>query len=287
MKMLVKAFTDTLTGTFSYVVYSEGQKECAVIDPVLGYDYRSGKTNTIGADEILEFVTSRGLQIEWLLETHMHADHLSSADYIRSKAGGKIAASEKVKTVQAVFGQIYNFEPEYYKADGLFDYFFKEDENFTIGALPAMALYVPGHTPADVAYVVNREAAFVGDTLFAPDLGTARCDFPGGDARHLFASAQRILALPPDTKLYLCHDYPPLGRERQNVVTVDAQRADNIHVRQGSDVETFVRAREARDATLAMPNLFLPSLQINIRAGVLPEPAANGKRYLKIPLDEE
>lgn len=287
MKMLVKTFTDFLTGTFSYVVYSEGQRECAVIDPVLGYDFRSGKTNTRGVDELLSFVMSQNLAIEWLLETHMHADHLSSADYIRRKAGGKIAASEKVKNVQDTFGKIYNFEPEYYKADGLFDYFFKDDEEFKIGNMTATALYVPGHTPADVAYIVNNEAVFVGDTLFAPDLGTARCDFPGGDAKQLFASAQRILSLPPETQLYLCHDYPPTGRERQSVVSVRDQRAENIHVRHGSDVSTFVKERETRDATLAMPNLLLPSLQINIRAGVLPEPSGNGKRYLRIPLGEE
>ncbi|MGV8864833.1 MAG: MBL fold metallo-hydrolase [Pseudomonas sp.] len=287
MKILVKTFTDTLTGTFSYIVYSEGRRECAVIDPVLGYDFRSGKTNTKGADDILAFVMSHGLVVTWLLETHMHADHLSSSAYLRSKVGGKIAASEKVKSVQAVFGKIYNFEPQYYKAEGLFDYFFREDEQFEIAGMPAIALYVPGHTPADVAYVVNNEAAFVGDTLFAPDLGTARCDFPGGDAKQLYASAQRILALPAETQLYLCHDYPPEGRERQSVVSVLDQRSKNIHIRHGVDMATFVKVRESRDATLAMPNLLLPSLQVNIRAGVLPEPANNGKRYLRIPLNEE
>ncbi|VVN80762.1 MBL fold metallo-hydrolase [Pseudomonas fluorescens] len=287
MKMLVKTFIDTLTGTFSYVVYRKDRKECAVIDPVLGYDFRSGKTDTKGADDILAFIVSQGLEVQWLLETHMHADHLSSSAYLRSKVGGKIAASEKVKTVQAVFGKIYNFEPEYYKADGLFDYFFKDDENFEIAGMPAVALYVPGHTPADVAYFVNNQAAFVGDTLFAPDLGTARCDFPGGDAKQLFTSAQRILSLPSQTQLYLCHDYPPEGRERQSVVTVADQRRNNIHVRQDSDIATFVKVRQTRDATLAMPNLLLPSLQVNIRAGVLPEPAENGKRYLRIPLNED
>lgn len=287
MQMLVKTFTDTVTGTFSYVVYREGRKECTVIDPVLGYDFRSGKTDTKGADGILAFIVSQGLQVQWLLETHMHADHLSSSAYIRSKTGGKIAASEKVKTVQAVFGKIYNFEPEYYEADGLFDYFFKDDERFEIAGMTAIAMFVPGHTPADVAYVVNNQAAFVGDTLFAPDLGTARCDFPGGDAEQLFTSAQRILSLPADTQLYLCHDYPPEGRERKSVVTVHDQRLQNIHVREGTDIATFVQVREARDATLAMPNLLLPSLQVNIRAGMLPEPAENGKRYLRIPLDED
>lgn len=285
--MLVETFLDTLTNTFSYVVYRQGETKCAVIDPVLGYDFRSGKTDTSGADEILAFVAEQGLEIEWLLETHMHADHLSSAAYIREKAGGKISASEKVKTVQAVFGELYNFEPDYYRTDGLFDYFFAEDETFTIAGMPARAMYVPGHTPADVAYVVNNEAAFVGDTLFAPDLGTARCDFPGGDAEQLFKSAQRILALPADTRLYLCHDYPPPGRDRTSVVSVDRQRQENIHVSQGADVATFVKLRQDRDATLAMPNLLLPSLQVNIRAGVLPEPAGNGKRYLRIPIDEE
>nr|WP_054096755.1 MBL fold metallo-hydrolase [Pseudomonas syringae group genomosp. 3] len=268
-------------------MYRENCKECAVIDPVLGYDFRSGKTDTKGADDILAFIVSQGLEVQWLLETHMHADHLSSSAYLRSKVGGKIAASEKVKTVQAVFGKIYNFEPEYYKADGLFDYLFKDDEKFEIAGMPAVAMYVPGHTPADVAYFVNNEAVFVGDTLFAPDLGTARCDFPGGDAEQLFTSAQRILSLPAQIKLYLCHDYPPEGRERQSVVTVDDQRSRNIHVRQGSDIATFVKVRETRDATLAMPNLLLPSLQVNIRAGVLPEPDENGKRYLRIPLDED
>ena len=287
MRMLVKTFTDTLTGTFSYVVYRKDRKDCAVIDPVLGYDFRSGKTDTKGADDIIAFIVSQGLEVQWLLETHMHADHLSSSAYLRSKIGGKIAASEKVKTVQAVFGKIYNFAPEYYKADGLFDYFFKDDEKFEIAGMSAVAFYVPGHTPADVAYFVNNQAVFVGDTLFAPDLGTARCDFPGGDAERLFTSAQRILSLPAHIKLYLCHDYPPEGRERQSVVTVDDQRRKNIHVRQGSDIATFVTVRQTRDATLAMPNLLLPSLQVNIRAGVLPEPAENGKRYLRIPLDED
>ena len=286
MKMLVETFTDTPTDTFSYVVYSEGQKECAVIDPVRGYDLRSGKTDTIGADEILSFISRRGLQIEWLLETHMHADHLSCGAYIREQAGGKIAASEKIKTVQAVFGALYNFDPDYYSADGLFDYLFADDEAFTIGAMPARAMYVPGHTPADLAYVVNNEAAFIGDTLFAPDLGTARCDFPGGDAEQLFASAQRILSLPADTQLYLCHDYPPAGRGRTSCVSVEKQRSENIHVRPGTDAASFVELRRARDAALAMPSLLLPSLQVNIRAGVLPEPANNGKRYLRIPLDE-
>lgn len=287
MTMLVKTFTDTLTGTFSYVVYRENWRECAVIDPVLGYDFRSGKTDTKGADDIIAFIVSQGLDVQWLLETHMHADHLSSSAYLRGKVGGKIAASEKVRTVQAVFGKIYNFEPEYYKADGLFDYLFKNDEKFVIAGMPAVAMYVPGHTPADLAYFVNNQAAFVGDTLFAPDLGTARCDFPGGNAEQLFTSVQRILSLPAQTKLYLCHDYPPEGRERQSVVTVDDQRSKNIHVRQGSDIATFVKVRETRDATLTMPSLLLPSLQVNIRAGVLPEPAENGKRYLRIPLDEE
>ncbi len=285
--MIVKTFIDTLTSTFSYVVYRENCKECAVIDPVLGYDFRSGKTDTKGADDILEFIVSQGLEVQWLLETHMHADHLSSSAYLRSKLGGKIAVSEKVKTVQAIFGKVYNFEPEYYKADGLFDYLFKDDEKFEIAGMPAVAMYVPGHTPADVAYFVNNQAVFVGDTLFAPDLGTARCDFPGGDAEQLFTSAQRILSLPAQIKLYLCHDYPPEGRERQSVVTVDDQRSKNIHVRQGSDIATFVKVRETRDAALAMPNLLLPSLQVNIRAGLLPEPDENGKRYLRIPLDED
>lgn len=286
MKMLVETFTDTLTDTFSYVVHGEGQKACAVIDPVRGYDFRSGKTDTTGADQILNFIARRGLQVEWLLETHMHADHLSSAAYIRDRAGGKIAASEKVKTVQALFGKLYNFEPAYYSAPGLFDYFFEAEESFTIGELPARAMYVPGHTPADLAYAVNDEAVFIGDTLFAPDLGTARCDFPGGDAEQLFASAQRLLSLPAATQLYLCHDYPPPGRERTSCVSVEVQRNKNIHVRPGGDKAAFVKLRHARDATLAMPNLLLPALQVNIRGGSLPEPADNGKRYLKIPLDE-
>ncbi|WP_020190367.1 MBL fold metallo-hydrolase [Pseudomonas putida] len=286
MTMIVKTFTDEASGTLSHVIYNHEYRQCAIVDPVLGYDSRSGKTDTHGADAIISFVREKNLEVEWLLETHMHADHLSGSAYLRAQLGGKIAASKHVREVQKTFGAIYNLSPDYYLTPGLFDYFFEEDEVFEIAGMRSVALYVPGHTPADTAYYINEEAAFVGDTLFAPDLGTARCDFPGGSATRLYRSAQRLLSLPCDTLLYLCHDYPPSQRSIRAITSVSEQRQSNIHVNGSVSLNDFVVMREARDSTLPMPNLLLPSLQVNIRAGVLPDKEANGTRYLRIPLDE-
>lgn len=284
--MIVKTFSDEASSTLSHIIYRHGHRQCAIIDPVLDYDPRSGKVDTHGAAAIINFVQEKRLEVEWLLETHMHADHLSGSAYLREILGGKIAASKHVREVQKTFGAIYNFSPDYFLAPGLFDHFFEEDEVFEIAGMRSIALYVPGHTPADTAYYVNQEAAFVGDTLFAPDLGTARCDFPGGSATRLYRSAQRLLNLPGETYLYLCHDYPPSERSLRAITSVAEQRQLNIHVNSSVSLNDYVVMREARDSTLAMPKLLLPSLQVNIRAGLLPIKEANGKRYLRIPLDE-
>lgn len=285
MQPRVKTFFDAPTSTFSHVLHAGPGTACAIVDSVLGYDPRSGRTDTRDADAIVDYVRSQRLEVQWLLETHVHADHLSAAAYLRGLLGGKIAASAAIRQVQKVFQGIYNLADGYCSEPGQFDHLFQPDENFRIGELRARALHVPGHTPADTAYRIEEGLVFVGDTLFPPDVGTARCDFPGGSAAQLYRSIRRLLALPGDTRLFMCHDYPPAGRKPQAACTVAEQRAANLHVRDGIGELDFIALRSQRDATLEMPNLLLPSIQVNIRAGVLPEPEANGRRYLKIPLD--
>lgn len=284
MKPSVEAFFDAGTSTISYVVFEAHGTGCAVIDSVLDFDPKSGHTRTDSADRIIAFVKREALQVEWILETHAHADHLSGAPYLRRHLGGKIAIGENIRTVQGVFKKIFNLEPAFRLDGSQFDYLFGADEKFTIGRLRAQALNVPGHTPADMAYAVG-DAVFVGDTMFMPDVGSARCDFPGGDAHNLYASARRLLAFPDDTRLFMCHDYPPEGREPKWQTTVVEQRAHNIHLRDGVSEDDFVAMRTARDATLGMPTLILPSIQVNIRAGELPPAEDNGVRYLKLPID--
>jgi glyoxylase-like metal-dependent hydrolase (beta-lactamase superfamily II) len=285
VKTLAEPFFDAASGTFSYVVYAGAGCECAIIDPVLGFDPVSGRTSTSGADRIIDFVRARALKVEWLLETHAHADHLSAAAYLRSVLGGKVGISARIREVQQVFHDVYDLGPGFSCEGTQFDHLFAADECFSIGPLPAQALHVPGHTPADIAYQVGDDTVFVGDTLFMPDVGTARCDFPGGDAATLYRSICRLLALPASTRLYLCHDYPTAGREACSLSSVAQQRAQNIHVRDGVTEPAFISMRTQRDATLDLPQLMLPAIQVNIRAGKLPPPGSNGVRYLKIPLD--
>ena len=281
----IQPFFDSVTSTVSYVVYAPGQPQCAIIDPVLDYDAASAHTRTDSADAIVAWVREQGLQVQWILETHAHADHLSAAPYLKRQLGGRIAIGEHIRTVQATFRKIFNLEPGFATDGSQFDHLFKADEQFAIGSLQVQALHVPGHTPADMAYRID-DAVFVGDTLFMPDVGTARCDFPGGDARELYRSIQRLLALPPDTRLFMCHDYPPNGtREPKWECTVADQRARNIHVRDGVSQEEFVALREKRDAGLGLPRLIIPSVQVNIRAGQLPPADDNGVRYLRVPLN--
>lgn len=284
MQPIVQAFFDPATCTVTYVVWQSGRQECAIIDPVLDYDPKAGRTSTENADKVVRFVREHGLRVQWILETHAHADHLSAGPYLRRELGGKIAIGQHIRTVQGVFKKLFNLEPEFRLDGSQFDRLFREDEEFAIGGLTAKALHVPGHTPADVAYQIG-DAVFVGDTLFMPDVGTARCDFPGGDAHTLYRSIRKLLDLPGDTRLFMCHDYPPAGREPRWETTVREQRAHNIHVHEGVTEEQFVSMREARDATLGMPTLILPSVQVNIRAGEFPAAEANGIRYLKIPLN--
>jgi glyoxylase-like metal-dependent hydrolase (beta-lactamase superfamily II) len=284
MQATVQAFFDPATWTVTYVVHEAAGSACAVIDPVLDYDPKSGRTATTSAERVAAYVRERRLKVEWILETHAHADHLSAAPWFRKQLGGRIAIGEQIATVQGVFKKVFNLEPEFRLDGSQFDHLFRDGEEFGVGTLAAQALHVPGHTPADMAYRIG-DAVFVGDTLFMPDVGTARCDFPGGNSRQLYRSMHRILALPGETRLFMCHDYPPEGREPRWETTVAAQRAGNIHVRDGIGEEQFVRMREARDRTLAMPTLILPSIQVNIRAGELPPPEANGTSYLKIPLN--
>ncbi|MBA1214139.1 MULTISPECIES: MBL fold metallo-hydrolase [Pseudomonas] len=281
----IEPFFDATTSTFTYVIYEAPGSRCAIIDSVLDYDPHSGRTATLSADRVARFVRDQGLTVEWLLETHAHADHLSAAPYLRRQLGGRIAIGEGIRRVQGAFKDVFNLEPEFRLDGSQFDHLFQPDEVFHIGALTARALHVPGHTPADMAYQVEEDHVFVGDTLFMPDVGSARCDFPGGSARDLYRSIRRLLTLPEATRLYLCHDYPPAGREARHETTVGEERALNVHVRDGVDEDAFVALRTRRDATLSMPTLILPAIQVNIRAGTLPPAEANGRRYLKIPID--
>ncbi|GKS89563.1 MBL fold metallo-hydrolase [Acidovorax sp. SUPP2539] len=279
----LQSFFDPATGTVTHLVWDLATRCAAIIDPVLDFDAAAGRTATRSADAVLACVRERGLTVQWILETHAHADHLSAAPYLKAQAGGRIAVGEHIRVVQAAFGRL--FPAETGAADGSpFDHLVRDGETLLLGDTPVTALWVPGHTPADMAYLVDG-AAFVGDTLFMPDVGTARADFPGGDAATLYRSIQRLLALPGDTRLFVCHDYPPAGRAPQWETTVQAQREHNIHVGGGVAEADFVALRRARDATLGAPALLLPSLQVNMRAGQLPPPEANGIAYLRIPLN--
>jgi glyoxylase-like metal-dependent hydrolase (beta-lactamase superfamily II) len=279
----VKAFFDPQTWTYTYVVYESKGSPCIVIDSVLNYDPKSGRTKTHSADEVISFIKDNQLQLEWILETHAHADHLTAAPYIQEKLGGKIAIGDHIAAVQSVFKGVFNLDD--IALDGSqFDALIKEGEPIAFGNLSFKALYVPGHTPACMAYEIG-DSICVGDTLFMPDVGTARCDFPGGSASNLYRSIQSILKYPPSTKLYMCHDYPPNGRPPEYQSTVADQKKSNIHMHDGVTEEQFVAMRNKRDAGLEMPVLILPSIQVNIRAGHMPKPEGNGTAYLKIPLN--
>lgn len=281
----VESFFDLQSSTFSYVVYEAEGSECAIIDSVLGFDVRTGRTSTSGAQAIIEFVRTRRLTVQWLLETHVHADHLSAAAFLREHLGGKIGISAKIVDVYHAFRHTYNLRDTFKLPAQQFDHLFGLDEEFRIGKLQAVALHVPGHTPADIAYRIGTDVVFVGDTIFMPDVGTARCDFPGGDAKMLYQSIRKLLSLPPQTRLCLCHDYPSNGRAPSSTSSVAAQLAANIHVRDGIDEAAFVTLRRRRDAGLDLPLLMLPSIQVNIQAGTLPAAEQNGVRYMKIPVD--
>ncbi|WP_301751490.1 MBL fold metallo-hydrolase [uncultured Erythrobacter sp.] len=281
----IASFFDPATFSVTYVVHDPGTLEAAVIDSVLDFDPNSGRTATASADRVIDHVTSHNLKVKWLLETHAHADHFSAAPYLQEKLGGKIAIGADITTVQTVFGKLFNAGTEFERDGSQFDVLFKDGDTFTIGNLPVTVMHVPGHTPACIAYVVG-EAVFVGDTMFMPDYGTARADFPGGDARTLFRSLRRILSLPPATRLFMCHDYLPKGRSTYVwETTVAAEREGNVHAHDGITEDEFVMMREARDATLDMPRLILPSVQVNMRAGHMPPPDDNGITYLKIPVN--
>lgn len=281
----VATFFDETTFTATHVVIDRGTQRCAIIDPVLDFDAKSGRIRRDHADEIIAFVQREGLLLDWILETHAHADHLSAAPTLQSALGGRIGIGEHIRTVQATFKSLFNAGAEFLADGSQFDHLFTDGESFAIGALAVRVVHTPGHTPACVTYVAG-DAAFVGDTLFMPDFGTARTDFPGGDARTLYRSIRKILALSPETRLFLCHDYKVPGRDDYRWLTsVAAQKALNIHVRDGIDEAQFAQMREARDRTLDMPQLLLPAIQVNMRAGHLPPPEDNGVRYLKLPIN--
>lgn len=288
VKLHVEGFFDPATHTVSYLVMDESTRHCALVDSVLDYDPKSGHTTTKSADTLIARVAELDAKVEWILETHVHADHLTAAPYLKEKLGGKIGIGSRITTVQKVFGTLFNTGDDMARDGSQFDHLFVNEEAFAIGTLQCRALHTPGHTPACMTYVISdgkETIAFIGDTLFMPDYGTARCDFPGGDARTLFQSINKVLSLPADTVLYTCHDYQPGEREVQFASTVAEQRADNVHVRNGISEEEFVAMRTKRDASMEMPTLILPSVQINMRAGHFPEPESNGTRYLKIPLN--
>ncbi|SHG06762.1 Glyoxylase, beta-lactamase superfamily II [Microbulbifer donghaiensis] len=281
----VQSFLDTDTETWSYVVYDREGGTAAVVDTVLNFDAASGRTSTEGAEEIVAFVREKNLTVEWILETHAHADHLSAAPFVRDQLGGKIAIGEQICQVQNIFRNVFNLEKEFLVDGSQFDHLFADGETFNVGDLDARVIYAPGHTPADMAWLIG-DALFVGDTLFMPDVGSARCDFPGGDAATLYRSVQKLLALPEETRMFMCHDYPPSdAREHQCETTVGEQKRDNIHLRDGVSEAEFVAMRSERDATLAMPRLIIPSIQVNIRAGEMPPAEDNGTVYLKVPIN--
>lgn len=280
----VKAFFDPDTSTITYVVSDPESGKAAMIDPVLDYDPKSGRTTTRSADKVVRYVTAQGLTTDWILETHIHADHLSAAPYLKEKLGGQTGIGAEVPQVQNVFKDLFNAEEDFRNDGSQFDALFGDNEQITLGGLTGTVLHTPGHTPACATYVFG-DAAFIGDTLFMPDVGTARCDFPGGDAATLYASVRRILSLPQDTRLFTCHDYAPDGREVAWETSVDEQRKNNIHINGDIDRDSFINVRESRDATLSMPVLILPSVQVNMRGGEMPPAEENGMRYLKIPVN--
>ena len=286
--LLVEGFFDTATSTVTWLVLDPASRQCAVIDSVLDYDASTGRTGTAGAERLLARVAELGATVQWILETHIHADHLSAAHWIKQRVGGTVGIGRRITDVQRVFGKLFNAGPAFVPDGSQFDHLFDDGETFAIGSVRASTLHTPGHTPGCMTYLVaGREHgfAFIGDTLFMPDYGSARCDFPGGDAAALYRSIRHVLSLPDATVLCLCHDYAPDGREVSFATTVAAQRAHNIHAHDGVGEAEFVAMRTARDATLAKPHLLLPSVQVNMRGGALPEPEDNGVRYLKIPLD--
>lgn len=280
----IQPFFDPKTCTVTYVVSDPVARKAAVVDPVLDFDFKSGRASTESADAVLAHLREHGLELEWILETHAHADHLSGARHVQDRAGGRIAIGGRIREVQAVFKKLFNLEREFLPDGTQFDHLFADGERFRIGSLEALALTVPGHTPADMAYWVG-DALFAGDTMFMPDVGTARADFPGGDARTLYRSIRRLLSLPPDTRVFVCHDYPPAGRAPRWQTSVAEQRASNVHVRDGVSEDAFVALRETRDAALEVPALILPSLQVNVRGGSLPPADDNGIAYLRIPVN--
>ncbi len=284
LKPEVTAFFDEPTNTVSYVVKDPNSNACAIVDSVMDIDYAAGRIAYESADEIIAFVRKHGLAVEWLIETHVHADHLSAAPYLQAKLGGKIGIGENIKIVQETFGKIFNEGTEFQRDGSQFDRLFKDGEEYSIGGMTAFAMHTPGHTPACMTHVAGN-ATFVGDTLFMPDAGSARADFPGGDAHTLYRSIRRVLSLPDEMRLFMCHDYGPNGRDIRWETTVGEQRAHNIHVRDGITEDEFVAARETRDKTLDMPKLIIPSLQVNMKAGELPAPDASGKRFLKVPIN--
>lgn len=283
-KPLVEPFFDPVTSTFTYVVYDRPGGKAAIIDPVLDFDPKAGRTTTAVADKVSAFVTQQQLGVDWILETHVHADHVSAAQVLKQRHGGRVGVGAAVCEVQKAFARIYNLDGTFLADGSQFDHLFEEGETFAIGALQSTVWHVPGHTPADIAYLIG-DAVFVGDTLFPPDCGTARVDFPGGRAEALYRSVRRLLSLPPQTRMFVCHDYPPANRQPTAETSVAEQRAHNIHMHDGIDEAAFVAMRTARDRQLSMPVLILPAVQINMRAGNLPPAEANGVAYLKIPVN--
>lgn len=282
---MVQHFFDEPTNTFSYVVRDPASQACAILDSVLDFDYAAGTTDVRSADEIVEYVRSNELKVEWVLETHVHADHLSAAPYLHEKLGGKTGIGAYIRDVQEIFGKAFNAGTDFARDGSQFDRLFHDGDTFLLGGLEGRVMHTPGHTPACLTYVIGN-AAFVGDTLFMPDFGTARCDFPGGDARELYQSIRKVLSLPAETRIFLCHDYKAPGREEYaHQTTVAEQRAANVHVHDGISEDEFVQMRTERDATLDMPRLILPSVQVNMRAGEMPPAEGNGQVYLKIPVN--
>ncbi len=282
---LVEGFFDEATNTVSYVVSDPATTACAIVDSVLDYDLAAGYTNTASADQLIAHVREHDLKLDWVLETHVHADHLSAAPYIQEKLGGKLGIGEKITVVQDTFGKIFNAGTEFQRDGSQFDHLFKDGDKFTIGSIEAKAMHTPGHTPACMTYVIG-DAAFIGDTLFMPDFGTARADFPGGDARQLYRSIRKVLSLPPATRLFLCHDYKAPGRDKYAwETTVADERAHNVHVKDGIGEDEFVAMRTARDKQLGAPKLIIPSIQVNMNAGHFPDPDKDGNVYLKVPVN--
>lgn len=286
--MQVHSFLHSDTETYTHVLVDVQKKLCAIIDPVLGFDSKSGTTDTSSIDEVIEFVREHGWELVYIIETHAHADHLSAAIHVKETLGGQLVIGQHITEVQKIFKKIFNFDASFHTDASQFDILTDDGEALELGSITIIAMYVPGHTRADMAYIATDEektVVFVGDTLFAPDVGTARCDFPGGDAKTLYQSIQKLLALPEDTIMYLCHDYPSKGRKHCPTTTVAAQKLGNIHVKDGINEAEFVQMRERRDATLEMPRLIIPAVQVNIDAGYFPKPEDNGTRYLKVPIN--